>query len=1280
MRLLLFSSIVLPLCLSAQTSPDRWRSEGIAYVAHSPYVKLHDVPIRAVRMGSGFWQSRREINVEKSIPTLLAELEQHGVVDNFLRLEGKKNVPRRGPLYTDSDIYKWMEAVAFVLESGDQPKLRAELDRLTDIILAAQEPSGYLNTYWSEERAPQRFTEMYRSHELYCLGHLLQAAIAYYRATGNRKLLDGGIRFANYMVQNFGPQKRPALTGHPELEMAMVELYRTTGDRRYLDFAGYLLSGVERERLRLTERQIQYMFSGKPFTSRTEFEGHAVRAMYASCGATDYYAETGDPAYLKTLETLWKDLVTRKMYITGGVGSREAGEAFGEAYELPNAQAYGESCAAIGNMMWNWRMLLVLGESRFADVIERALYNGINSGMSLSGTLYCYRNPLESAGEKIRNEWYDTTCCPPNLERILASLPGYMYSTGPRGVYVHLFHNSELDWHLENGKAIKIAQKTEYPWKGAVEFVVNPAEASEFSLYVRIPAWSRSTVVAVNGSAAQPEPKAGEYYEIRRRWQAGDTVRLEFDMKPRLVTANPLVREDVGRVAVERGPLVYCLEQPDQPGVSLFDVSLLADGSPFASAFRSDLLGGVEVLEHAGVVTQKPLSNEPLYLAFPNKAEQPSKEITLNFIPYYAWANRGPSSMEVWVPYSKTPPRVARNRSPLPANSFDLLPLGSVKPRGWLRRQLQIQAEGLSGHLDEFWPDVGPKSGWLGGTGESWERGPYYLDGLVPLAYELNDPTLIRKARQWVDWTLDHQRPDGAIGPQKNQDWWPNMLMLKALTQYQEATGDPRVIPVLTKYFAYQARHLGARPLYEWGRFRWADELLSIVWLYDRTGDAALLDLARRIGRQGYDWKAQFENFQYKTKVPKGQATLRTHGVNNAMALKTSAVWSLISSDASDRRAVYRMLSELDRYHLLPSGVHSADEHYAGTDPSQGTELCAVVEAMFSLEHLISILGDPAFGDRLEKIAFNPLPGTFTADMWAHQYDQQPNQIQCDVNPRAWETNGPDSNLFGLEPNFGCCTANMHQGWPKFAANLWMTTPDGGLAAVAFAPSEVRTQVGDGVNVSVVEDTEYPFRDRIRLTVNPDRDAEFPLALRIPAWASGASIRVNDRSSEPSKPGTFHRIAREWRKGDTVDIVLPMRVRAEHWSHNSISLERGPLIYSLQIGEKWKKLAQKGMTADWEVDPATPWNYALALDPKDPDRFTSIEEKPVGDYPFSPDGAPVILKVKGRAIPDWTVAKGSAGPLPESPVKSTQPEQTLTLIPYGSAKLRITAFPWLAEN
>jgi DUF1680 family protein len=648
MRLVIFLAAA---SVCAQTQSDAWRSEAVIHVDRSPKVKLHGVPVRAVRIADGFWSSRMRINVERSIPTMLNELEQHGIVDNFRRLSGRKSVARRGPLYTDSDLYKWMEAAAFVLQSGDRPELRATIDRLTDEIAAAQEPGGYLNTYYVDDRTGKRFTEMYRSHELYCLGHLLQAGIAYYRATGNRKLLDVGIKFTDYIVENFGPAKRPALTGHPEFEMALVELYRTTGNRRFLGFAGYLLSGVERERLHLTGNQVQYMFSGIPFVSRTKFEGHAVRAMYASSGATDYYAETGDTAYRKTLEGLWKDLVTSKMYITGGVGSRADGEAIGEPYELPNAQAYGESCAAIGNFMWNWRMLAVTGDARFTDVMERALYNGINSGMSLSGTLYCYRNPLESAGEKIRNEWYDTTCCPPNLERILAALPGYFYNTSSQGVYVNFYDNSHLDWHLENGTALKLDQKTDYPWGDSVGITVTPAATTEFSVFLRVPGWSRATQIRVNGTGATGGVKPGEYFEIHRTWKPGDRIEVKFDMAPNLIRANPLVRENAGRVAVVRGPLVYCMESPDQPPIaSLFDAELADPDAPFREEQRRDLLGGIVTLRHAGVVAEKPLADEPLYQIASKASRLPVKRIELVLIPYYAWANRGVASMEVWLP------------------------------------------------------------------------------------------------------------------------------------------------------------------------------------------------------------------------------------------------------------------------------------------------------------------------------------------------------------------------------------------------------------------------------------------------------------------------------------------------------------------------------------------------------------------------------------------------------------------------------------------------------
>lgn len=635
------------------------------------------------------------------------------------------------------------------------------------------------------------------------------------------------------------------------------------------------------------------------------------------------------------------------------------------------------------------------------------------------------------------------------------------------------------------------------------------------------------------------------------------------------------------------------------------------------------------------------------------------------------------------------------NRAPLRPDALIPLPLTSIKPRGWLRRQLQIQADGLTGHLGDFWADVGSNSGWLGGTGESWERGPYYSDGLVPLAYLLGDPKLIAKAKQWMEWTLTHQRPDGSIGPEKNKDWWPNMVMLKALTQYQEATGDPRVVPLMQRYFHYQAANLAERPLFEWARFRWADELVSVLWLYNRTGDKSLLDLAGTLKAQGYDWRGEFENFPYKEKITKddirkkpdgnNDASLSAHGVNNAMAIKTSAVWSLVSGDESDRKAAAQQLNELDEYHLLPNGMFSCDEHLAGRDPSQGTELCSVVEEQFSLEQLISILGDPAYADRLERIAFNALPGTFSKDMWAHQYDRQPNQVMCSLEKRDWTSNGPEANVFGVEPNFGCCTANMHQGWPKFVASMWMATPDHGLAAVAFGPSQVTSQVKNGVDVTIEEETAYPFKGEIHLTVNPNTPVDFPLLLRIPAWADAARITVNRKSLVGVRTGEFYRIERVWKKEDKVVVTLPMRVRTSRGFNNSVVVERGPLVFSLKIGEKWEKI-EKGMSkpaaspaADWSIEPTTPWNYGLIIERDKPEESVRVIEKPMGEYPFSPEGTPIMLRVQGRRIPDWKLVDGSAGHLPVSPLSSGEKVEPLTLLPYGSAKLRITAFPQLTK-
>jgi uncharacterized protein len=638
---------VLLACTTPLFAAADWRSQGVLHLDNSPHAKLHSVPVRAVKLAGGFWTDRRRVNAEKSIPTMLALLEENGVVDNFRRLSGRKQTTRKGPLYTDSDLYKWMEAATFVLQSEDRPELRKTLESLIDDVAAAQRPDGYLNTYYVDERADQRHTNMQHGHELYCLGHLLQAGIAYYRGTGERRLLDIGLRMVDYLFASFGPDKKALFEGHPEIELALVEVYRTTGERKYLDLAGYLLKSDSR--LKITDRDLIYLFTGKPFTSRSKMEGHSVRATYATSGATDYYIETGDTAFRDTLENLWHDMTGRKMYITGGIGSRAQGEAFGEPYELPNLLAYTESCAAIGNMMWNWRMLVATGHARFTDTLERALYNGVNSGMSVSGTLYCYRNPLELVGnpaDKIRNPWYTTTCCPPNLERVLASLPGYFYSTSKEGVYVHLFHSGELDWKLEDGTALKVRQATKYPWDGDIDITVAPAQVREFTMFVRVPVWAEGAKLTVNGQPAAGRP--GDYAAIRRTWRAGDRIRLQLPMEARTTYANPLLRENAGRVAIERGPLVYCMEGLDQPARDSAFNGAVVTTNPFVPEFRPDLLGGTVVLKHKGAGYVRALESLSLY--GPPSRLPGMSDAELTFIPYYLFANREPTPMQVWVP------------------------------------------------------------------------------------------------------------------------------------------------------------------------------------------------------------------------------------------------------------------------------------------------------------------------------------------------------------------------------------------------------------------------------------------------------------------------------------------------------------------------------------------------------------------------------------------------------------------------------------------------------
>ncbi len=626
----------------------------------------------------------------------------------------------------------------------------------------------------------------------------------------------------------------------------------------------------------------------------------------------------------------------------------------------------------------------------------------------------------------------------------------------------------------------------------------------------------------------------------------------------------------------------------------------------------------------------------------------------------------------------------------LRAPALEPLPLGEIKPAGWLKTQLEIQAQGLSGHLDEYWPDI-KDSAWIGGKAEGWERVPYWLDGVVPLAYLNDDPNLKAKIKRFIDYILDHQRADGWLGPigdvQGHQpyDPWPLFPMFKALLQYEQATGDERVMPALVKCARRIGQELDKTPLYSWGKMRAADFAVALYALHDRVSEPWLLDLARKAFEQSHDWRAQFEDFKDTGKSTR--IDLDIHGVNIAMALKYGPVRYRLTGDPKDRDAIFLMLQKLDQYHGQPNGMYSCDEHLAGRSPSQGSELCAVVEAMYSLETALAITGDARLGDRLEKIAFNALPATFKKDMTAHQYDQQCNQvIAAREGEHVYTSNGPEANLYGLEPNFGCCTANLHQGWPKFVSNLWMKTPEGGLAVAAYAPCVVETKI-QGKPVKLEVKTDYPFRDSIEIVVTVPEPMTFPLSFRVPKGTARPSqlpldlrMDIPGRRTHPAARDGFFTVEADWSGTKTVWVRPPRTPMLYRGANGSAALTLGPLVFALPIEPEWRKLRDQPMFADWEVYPRSPWNYALEIDPAKLDAI-EVRETPIGDdfAPFSAEGdSPVALKVKGRRLEGWTLEKNAAQPPPESPVTSDAPLEELTLIPYGRTDLRITEFPILA--
>lgn len=627
---------------------------------------IKPVAFTQVRVNDHFWAPKIRTNATVTIPYTLEQCKKTGRIDNFLRAAGKLPGDKlTAYTFDDTDLYKIIEGASYGLQMQPNPGLEKYLDTLIGIIGAAQEKDGYLYTFrtvkavkpheWIGSKRWEKEEDL--SHELYNSGHLFEAAVAHYQATGKRALLDIAIRNADLLVRDFGWGKEEKFPGHQIVETGLTRLYRVTGNKAYLDLAKFFLD----VRGPGTPYSQEYSQSHKKVTDQHEAVGHAVRATYMYTGMADVAALTGDRKYLAAIDDIWNDVVYRKLYITGGIGATGAGEAFGAAYELPNMSAYAETCAAIANVYWNSRMFLLHGDAKYIDVLERTLYNGLLSGVSISGDRFFYPNPLASMGQHQRSAWFGCACCISNMTRFLPSMPGYVYGQKDNDLYVNLFVGDSATIQLKAGR-VDIVQQTDYPWNGKDEITVNPVKPTAFTLRVRIPGWVEnrpvpgnlyfeedSTAVKIpvllNGNPIDYTMEKG-YAVIDRSWKKGDKVTLDFPMEVKKVLATAEVKDDHARFALERGPVMYCLEGPDNKDATVQNI-VVDKAALISPVYRPDLLSGVMTLQMPGTSTSRQLNADALI----------SSRQTVTAIPYFSWANRGPAEMTVWIPFEASAAR-----------------------------------------------------------------------------------------------------------------------------------------------------------------------------------------------------------------------------------------------------------------------------------------------------------------------------------------------------------------------------------------------------------------------------------------------------------------------------------------------------------------------------------------------------------------------------------------------------------------------------------------------
>ena len=595
-------------------------------IKEQPLKMIEQIDFSHVKINDNFWSPRLSKHVSATLPVCIDQIEnQTGRIRNFENA-AKGEGEHSGIFFDDSDVYKALEGMAYSLINNPDPELEKKADEWIDKFAAAQQPDGYINTFYTLTGLDKRWTNMDK-HEMYCAGHMIEAGVAYYQATGKRKLLDVCIRMTDHMMSQFGPGKRHWVPGHEEIELALVKLYQTTQEQKYLDFAYWLLEERGHGHGTMGDEgkwNPVYYQDIVPVRQLTDISGHAVRCMYLYCGMADVAALKNDTGYIAAMDRLWDDVVHRNMYITGGIGSSRDNEGFTEDYDLPNLDAYCETCASVGMVLWNQRMNQLTGDSKYIDVLERSLYNGALAGISLGGDRFFYVNPLESKGDHHRQEWYGCACCPSQLSRFLPSLGNYIYASSDDALWVNLYIGNTGQIRIGETD-ILLTQETDYPWDGSVKLTISTSQPLEKEIRLRIPDWCKTYDLSINGKRINVPKEKG--YAVIKDWKSQDVIALDMDMPVEIVAADPHVKENFDKRAIQRGPLVYCMEEIDNP--VYFDQIQLSPSTTFQTAFASDILNGIKTIKTNG------------------------RAQSATFIPYYAWDNRKAGKMRVWIPYNE---------------------------------------------------------------------------------------------------------------------------------------------------------------------------------------------------------------------------------------------------------------------------------------------------------------------------------------------------------------------------------------------------------------------------------------------------------------------------------------------------------------------------------------------------------------------------------------------------------------------------------------------------